>query len=536
MEVVNDPPLEAMLKIVTRKGLAAFVLALLFCSPALGKDAPQPPPVSVEDARARLAYLRKAADSVDAWVEMSWGKEFDKGNPGLSRDPKQLTGETEQAWKARQMAIRMAMSDIKARLRTERREWVSEELERVLSTEIAENFPVKLGPYDSDRKVFPLLLGFGWPSGISVILHVPEREHKLFAVKFPDKLPAKFRVNEQGEVSLVSIERRWDSDVHEIFVAPPGPRLSWESAHGSWVTAVAFRPDGGQVLSAGADGVIACRDADSGNPVFTLTKTEMAMSLAWSPDGAAFAAGGADAALRVRSAVDGKTIWKAEGKKGMVMSVAWSPDGRHVAAGDDMGMLKVYNAETGEEKFKAAVGMPVRSIDFTQGGKGVVVGGEGNMVLLWEMGSGRIAWRKRTDWPVYAVAGNPARAAVAAGGGGNKLLVLKDGDGTDAWEADSDGEVRAVRFDPTGRLLACGGAGYTAKVFLAMGGDPIWSAQIGSPVRALAFGAEGRKLFVGSADAGIRMFSIDEVSRVQAAFGPAGRIYVERTRVDKLFQ
>jgi outer membrane protein assembly factor BamB len=517
------------------RGILAACLFLLAAATAARAIDPLPAPEGVEDARRRLQYLQKGAESVDAWVEWNWGVEFDRRNQGLSRDPKQGSGETEQAWKERLMKVRIATSEVKGRLRTERAEWVAREKERLLKAEIAEPLPVRLGPYDEERKRFPLLLGFGWPSGLAIGLRIPDAGRKEFEARFPKTLPATFRINEQGEVHLLSIEKCWEPGVHDVYVAPPGPRLAWEASHASWVTSVAFRADGSQVLSTGADSKVACRDADSGNPLFVLDKVEMASSVAWSPDGSLFATGGTDSVLRVRSGTDGKEIWKAEAK-GMVMTVAFSPDGRHVAAGDDAGFLKVYHAETGEERFKVAAETPVRSIDFTRGGRGIVVGGEANRVLLWDFGSDKIVWRKKVEWPVYAVASNPAGGTVAIGGGGTELEVLREADGTEEWSARTEGEVRALRFDPSGRLLASGGAGYTAKVFHSTGGSPVWSAAIGSPIRSLAFGADGRKLFVGSADGGLRMFHIDEAERVQAFFGAPGRVYLERKRVESLFR
>lgn len=259
---------------VLRNGIvSAIAFILLSGASALAvKEAPLPPPASIEEARQRLAYLQDASKVVEQWVEWNWGAEFDRANPGLSREPLRGASETEQAFKERQMKIRMGMSEVKARLRVERAEWVVKEKERLKAAEIEEAFPVKLGPYDTERKRFPLLLGFGWPSGLSISLRIPDRESKAFQAAFPPTLPATFRVNEQGEVHLLSIEKRWAPGVHEIYAAPPGPRLAWQAAHDSWVTAVAFRPDGSQVFSAGADSVIAGREADSGNPIFRLEK------------------------------------------------------------------------------------------------------------------------------------------------------------------------------------------------------------------------------------------------------------------------
>jgi WD40 repeat protein len=521
-----------------RKGIVSAILLFpLFATTSLAlKDAPLPPPANVEEARQRLAYLQDASKVVDQWVEWNWGTEFDRSYPGLSRAPLQGSAETPEAFKERQMKVRIGMSEVKGRLRLERAEWVVKEKERLLAAEIPEPFPVKLGPYDTERKRFPLLLGFGWPSGLSISLRIPDQESKAFEARFPATLPAVFRVNEQGEVHLLSIEKCWDPGVHDVYAAPPGPRLAWQASHDSWVTAVAFLPDGSEVISAGGDSVLAGREAESGNPVFRIEKAELAMSVACSPDGTEFATGGSDSVLHVRRTADGKELWNVVVGKGMIMATAYSNDGRYVAIGDDTGYLKVYNTKSGEEKFKVEAGMPIRSIDFTKGGKGIVIGGEGRRVQLWDFGSDRIVWRKNTEWPVYAVSASPAGGLVAVGGGGRELVVLRETDGTDAWSAKTEGEVRSLRFDPAGRLLAAGGAGYTVKVFPANGGAAVWTAEIGNPIRALAFGADGRKLFVGSAEGGLRMFNIDEADRVQAAFGAPGRIYIERKLIDTLFR
>ncbi|HEY5996646.1 MAG TPA: hypothetical protein VIU29_06460, partial [Candidatus Deferrimicrobiaceae bacterium] len=92
-------------------------------APAL-KDAPLPPPASVEEARQRLAYLQDASKVVEQWVEWNWGNEFDRSYPGLSREPLQRSSETPEQFKERQMKLRIGMSEVKGRLRVERAEWV----------------------------------------------------------------------------------------------------------------------------------------------------------------------------------------------------------------------------------------------------------------------------------------------------------------------------------------------------------------------------------------------------------------------------
>lgn len=511
------------------------ILAILACAAfSLFAEtlAPLPPAATVEEARARLLGLQEESGEVDGWVEKHCGGEFSARYPDLVPPP-QGKKEEETARKARDMRARIALSELKSRMRKERRAWLERELASLLSQEILEDLPVRLGPYDADRAEYPLLIGFGWPSPLIVRLQVPERERADFESRFPPALRAALRVNEKGEVLLCSLDWGRVRAAPRVFLAPPEPRLLWQNSHESWVTSVAFRSEGTQVLSAGADGMVCLWDATTGNRIWRLTDVEMALSLAFSPDGSTFATGAADSGIRIRDTKSGTEIWRETGS-GMVFSVVFSPDGRHVISGDDGGILQVRNAQSGREILRADLGSPVRALDVSPGGKTVLVGTEGNFVVLWEMVTGRHLWRKEFEWPVYAVAVGEGLAAVA--GGGNRLLVLRESDGAEVWNRTMDGEIRTVRFDASGRLLGAGGAGYSARVFLAETGDPVWSASVGSPVRSLAFGPRGLKLAVGTADFGVRLFEVDEGDRILAAFCSYGRLYVDRGSVSRIFR
>lgn len=518
------------------KGKPAYVvlgLVLFLAAPlSAGVLDPLPPPAGVEEARARLRDLRGEAGRVDDWVEEHFGEEFAARHPELA-PPEGAGKEPEAERRARDMRVRIALSDLKSRMRKDRRAWLERELTALLSEEIEEDLPVRLGTYDADRGEYPLLLGFGWPTPLLVRLRVPAREKEEFEGRFPSGLHSSFRINEKGEVFLRSLD--WDRVNGEVrlFLASPEPRLLWQKSHDSWVTSVSFRRDGAQVLSAGADGMIGLWDAPTGNPVWRRTDSEMALSIAFGPDGTTFATGAADSGIRVRDAETGDLIWQ-EAASGMVFAVAYSADGRHVISGDDGGSLQVRNARTGREILRADLGSSVRSIDVSPGGKTVLVGTEGKTLVLWEIVTGRQIWRRELPWPVYAVAAG--EELVAAGGEGTRLLVLRASDGIEVWNRMLDGEIRTLRFDGAGRILGAGGAGYSARVFLAASGEPVWSASVDSPVRSLDFGPGGLKLAVGAADFGVRLFEVEEGDRVLAAYCSYGRLYVDRGDARRIFR
>ncbi len=498
---------------------------------------PPSPPYTIGSARDRLQYLNEEEGRVDAWVDENCETKFTERFPGLGRGPRRPK-ETVAAFKEREMRARMALSEVREGLRKERKEGLRKERKDLLSAEIREMLPARLGAYDADRGEYPLLLGFGWPAGLSVMFQVPEGFRAIFELRLIGKIPAWFRLNERGDAFLLSLGRFWkDTDPvrTRIGVLPPGTRLVWQGSHDSWVTSVAFRPDGAQVLSAGADGTLCAWDGVTGNRVFLLDNVEIALSVAYSPDGRIFVTGGADSVLRVRDAENGRELWSVSAG-GRILSVAFGPDGRYIAAGDESGVVRVWNAQSRKEASKADLKAPVWSVAFTGSGTSFAAGGEGNAVVLWNLLYDRQTWRKEFDWPVYSVATGQGLGLIAVGGGGTRVVALRETDGSVVWSADMGGETRSLRFDPSGSHLASGGSDYTVKVFAAETGRQRWTAEIGSPIRSVAFGPGGTKLAVGSSDFFVRVFDVTEEERVVAAYGSAGRIYLERGREQSLFR
>ena len=519
--------------------MVALAMLLVVTGPPARCEGAEPPspPYTIESARARLQHLKEEEGRVEEWVEKNCEKEFTARFPGLDRGPRRPK-EKAAAFKAREMQARMAFSGVKERLRQERKEGLREDRKNLLTARIREMLPARLGPYDTDREEYPLLLGFGWPAGLSVKFRVPEKFRKIFELRLIGKIPALFRLNDRGEAFLLSLGRFWketDPVGTRIDILPPGPRLIWQGAHDSWVTSVDFRPDGAQVLSAGADGTLCAWDAATGNRFFFLDNVELALSVAYSPDGRTFATGGADSVLRVRDAESGRELWSASAD-GRILSVAYGPDGRYIAAGDGSGKVRVWNIESRKEVGCPDLKTPVWSIYFTGGGIGLVAGGEGNAVVLWNLLYDRQMWRREFDWPVYAVAGDHGGGLIAVAGGGTRVVVLREKDGAVVWSADMGGEIRSLRFDPSGSHLAGGGSGYTVKVFDAETGKERWAAEIGSPIRSVSFGPGGKRLAVGSSDFSVRLYEVADEERVVAAYWSVGWIYLERGVERSLFR
>lgn len=176
--------------------LAALLTAAV-PPPAFGADASASPPPTVEDVRGRHQLLRQQAGQLDKWVDEHWDEVFSQWYPALDRDPRRAK-EPEKAYRERETPTRLAIAELKDRLRTERKEPIERERQALFAQEIYQPVAARLGPYDSERGVDPLLLGFGWPAGLAVTLRVPERDNDTFAAAFPPDPAGRFPDQRQG--------------------------------------------------------------------------------------------------------------------------------------------------------------------------------------------------------------------------------------------------------------------------------------------------------------------------------------------------
>lgn len=491
-------------------GAAAVALLLLLASSLAMADGRLPPVATLDEAKARFSEMKSAKAGVGRFVadRLAAGE---PARPGFSGQ------------------------ELRSVLHDERLKWIDDELKALASTEIRDRIPVRLGQYAPEWHMYPVLFGFGWPTSVSVSIPVADREVAAFENGFPGTLDATFRLDERGEVILTGVARGGITRAIRTEAISAGPRLLWQGSHESWITAVAFRPGGLEVLTAGGDGTITCWDAESGNPLYRLKDVEMALSLDYDPAaGQFFVTGAADGFVRLRDGSTGVDLWVVRAL-GMVFAVAFSPDGKIVAVGDEGGNVTLLDAVTGKEVGSLPLGTTVLSLAFAPDGNDLVIGTEDGAILMWNREARRIVWRKSVEGAVQSVAVSADGGLVSAGGIAPDIVVLDRATGGWKWGVKADGEVRAVRFSPTGRIMAVAGSGYTARLFAEGTGAPLWNADIGNPVRALAFGPAGNRLAVGSSDFSVRVYDVVEGDRLLMAFSKWGRIYVDRAKVSTIF-
>ncbi len=75
--------------------------------------------------------------------------------------------------------------------------------------------------------------------------------------------------------------------------------------------------------------------------------SERATAVAWSPDGKEVVSGSLDKTVQIWSATTGKTRLVYQGHTDGILAVAWSPDGRSIASSSLDNTIQVWDASTG---------------------------------------------------------------------------------------------------------------------------------------------------------------------------------------------
>jgi WD40 repeat protein len=342
------------------------------------------------------------------------------------------------------------------------------------------------------------------------------------------------------------------------------PQLVVQTGHTSFVSSIAFSPDGKLLASASKDQTVKLWEAASGRQLFTLTQPDEVLAVAFSPDGKTLATGSRDNTVRLwdaRAGVelrtlrghggpvhavafspDGKTLasgawdktiklwhpaerpapagtaveaaFTLSGHTDLIMSLAFSPDGKMLASGagglEDDNSIKLWDTADGKQ-LRVLMGHAddVNGLAFSPDGKLLASASEDKVVNLWDVSTGQVrrALRGHTG-PVYAV-------AFGRDGG----LLASVGESIRLWDAETGGTVRVLPH--TGRSIALSPDGLTlANVQLSW--VELWDIPTGKvrsrlvgralPVKATAYSPDGRMMV--SASGGLSLWDLVAGQRV----------------------
>ena len=144
---------------------------------------------------------------------------------------------------------------------------------------------------------------------------------------------------------------------------------------------VAFSPDGTTLASGASDSAIKLWDVATGADIATLEHTSWVTSVAFSPNGTMLASA-AGTLVRLWDVATRTNINTLEGHTYGVYSVAFSPDGATLASGSGDGTIRLWDVLTGKELAVFPSSSP--SVAFSPDGTMLASGSYDNTVELWD--------------------------------------------------------------------------------------------------------------------------------------------------------
>jgi WD40 repeat protein len=304
--------------------------------------------------------------------------------------------------------------------------------------------------------------------------------------------------HDNGSIRIWDIEKR--QKLHSL-----------PDAHKS-VSALTFSADGKTLVSAGEEKSIHFWDVSKGEPRRTLTgHKDRVPALAFHPSQARLFSAGWDTTVRVWDTNTGEPIILLNNHATQVLAIALSPNGNLLASADSADSIHLWDLERNRDvKVWAGNGAEVRCLAFSPDGRRLACGGADRVILLKDV--------HRDESSIGPFEGMGLRGGVALTPDGSRLLSLSPGSSLRVWETNSGkpaselkeaGVLRAFALSPDGKTIAGSLAVEVAEERLKHGGTGIpslflWDTQTGKrrllldgqapPITTLTFSPNGTLL------------------------------------------
>ncbi len=299
--------------------------------------------------------------------------------------------------------------------------------------------------------------------------------------------------------------------------------------HTAPVRSVAFFPDGQRIITGSWDKTARVWDATTGKSHILEGHRREVFSVAVSTNGQRIATGSLDHTARIWDATTGNSLLEFTNHAQGVWAVAFSPDGRRVVSGSWDKTARVWDASTGKELTAPAQHTnAVFSVAFSPDGQSIVTGSKDGTVQLWDAWSG--AHRQTFDGhqrPVFAVSFSPDGRRIISGSDDQTARVWDIATGMSLRVLKGHGSrVGSVAYSPDGQRIITGGGGVRFSplgddVDFTVGDDnaaKVWDATENgetytlkannAPVMSVDFSPNGKLIASGSMDGAARIWDL----------------------------
>jgi WD40 repeat protein len=283
----------------------------------------------------------------------------------------------------------------------------------------------------------------------------------------------------------------WQTETGELRACWPQP---------SWVTALAFQPNGLLLASGHDDGTVRLWDYTSQTEVHQFRGGATVSALAFSPDGRTLAVAREDKNISLWNTISGEPCGQLIGHTDRIPALAWLPDGqRLVSAGWDT-TARLWDTTTCQPIILLNThASQVHALAITPDGQRLACTDSADAVHIWDLNRHRplLVLRDHTS-EVRSLAFSPDGQALASGGAGRVIHIWNAREGTEGRDAAESLLARTcLAVSPDGRRLASLGTGTHLRVWDVATTRPVLELDDSPILRSFAASADGR-WFAGS--------------------------------------
>ncbi|KAL9113919.1 MAG: hypothetical protein Q9227_002053 [Pyrenula ochraceoflavens] len=316
------------------------------------------------------------------------------------------------------------------------------------------------------------------------------------------------------------------NSVAAIAFAPDGKQLvsgSYDHTIRLWdvESGVVFAPDGKRLLSCSYDGSVRIWDIKSEKEIMTLQEGSL-------PDGS----------VRLWDVHSGKTLQTANCSSG-IEAIAFSPNGKQLALGCEDGSLWIWDTESGEPLTllrDPRLGRVV-SVAFSPNGKLIASGSGDSTIQIWDVESGKALTTTKEHFIARDVAFSSDSKQLVVAGGEDLTARLWDVDlGKTSMTWFHSNNVNCVASSPNDKRLASGlkdGAIWLWDIASSKSHPhhsqsaelPAILEEHNDEVRSLTISPDGKQLASASLDGTVRLWSIESDELLAILRGPTEGIH-----------
>lgn len=316
--------------------------------------------------------------------------------------------------------------------------------------------------------------GVSWsPTGTEIASSSFDGSIKLWDAQRP--LDSALPLNSHGNIEHLAwnpvdsnkLAICWSEGVVEIWDRQHANSVAIR-ADGTYLRSATWRPDGTELATASADGLIRIWDpSDSDKPPRRLDHGHELLTISWDPSGHWLASAGLDHRVALWDAATGERRHWHTGHRAPVCTLDWQADGQRVATGSRDGSIKIWNALSGElirtyEQHRA----PVVSVAWNPHRQLLASASIIPIIHLWDAQSGELlrTLHGHTSEPSQLV-WNPE---------GRRLASVGRDDQIKLWSAESDREILSLEsrqsrltslsWSPDGSAIATAGEDRIVKI------------------------------------------------------------------------